>query len=120
MAILLGCSMLTNAQSWNGCAVKMPHAARGHPSASRQQSLSRTPAVTSGVRLSDCCRLAEGWPRAACGIFTAQPFQLCALVSIEHPSSIAITSRLPVQAHPTAQHLFTDTDLGRYMRHRLA
>lgn len=38
--------------------------------------------------------------------------------NIKHPSSITARCRFTGQAHPTPQHLFTNTDLGGYVRHR--
>jgi hypothetical protein len=52
------------------------------------------------------------------GILTAQTLQLCAFISIEHSGSIPTSGRLALEAHPTPQDFFTDTDLGGHMRHR--
>src|SRR6478735_8291089 len=54
------------------------------------------------------------------GVLTAQTLQLCALIDIQHRASIANRGRFLRQAHPTTQHLFTDTDLSSHMRHRPA
>ena len=41
-------------------------------------------------------------------------------MGVRHRTSIASRRGLPLKAHPTPQHLFTDTDLGLHVRHRMA
>lgn len=51
-------------------------------------------------------------------VLPAQTLQLRAFIGIKHRASVASRGRFSCLAHPTTQHLFADTDLGRHLRGR--